>query len=120
MPRRTKPASRTEQAIGARLKELRKREGLTQILLAAKLDMSQSLLSRYERGELRLHGALVAEFAKALKATADELLGIKDVKRHGPQDQRFAKRLHRLDGLSERRKQALLMMLDSFLREDHP
>jgi transcriptional regulator with XRE-family HTH domain len=117
VPRRTPPVSRTEGAIGTRIRALRKREALTQIALAAKLGLSQSLLSRYERGELRLHGALLAEFAKALNATSDEILGLKEVKSHGLQDQRFAKRLRRLDGLSERRKQALLMMLDSFLRD---
>jgi transcriptional regulator with XRE-family HTH domain len=95
---------------------------LTQVELARKLGMSQSLLSRYERGDLRLHGALVAEVAHALHVTADELLGLKEPKEDGFfSDRRFVRRLQQIDRLSKRKKEALLTTIDAFLRgERHP
>jgi transcriptional regulator with XRE-family HTH domain len=96
---------------------MRKRQAMTQVQLAAKLGMSQSLLSRYERGSLRLHGALVGDIARALQTSADELLGLKEVKANGffP-DRRFVRRLQMIEGLSKRKKEALLTTLDAFLR----
>jgi len=90
---------------------------MTQVQLAAKLGMSQSLLSRYERGSLRLHGALVGDIARALQTSADELLGLKEVKANGLfPDRRFVRRLQMIEGLSKRKKEALLTTLDAFLR----
>jgi transcriptional regulator with XRE-family HTH domain len=57
---------------------------MTQVELAAALGMDQLLLSRYERGALRLHGALVANFARVLQVTADEILGVTTSKAAGP------------------------------------
>ena len=108
-----------DKAIGARLKELRNRRGLSQVELAEIVGMDQSLLSRYERGELRLHGALLVSLAKTLKTTTDELLGIKDLKPDGLlKDRRFLRRIHLIDGLSKRKKQALLTTIDSFLKDE--
>jgi transcriptional regulator with XRE-family HTH domain len=118
VPRRSKPAAAPEKLIGARIAEFRKRQALTQSELAAKLSMNQGLLSRYEKGMLRLHGALVGELAKALQVSADEILGLKDLKPNGVlHDRRFVRRLEQIDKLSKRKKQALLMTLDSFLRD---
>ena len=79
--------------------------------------MSQALLSRYERGALRLHGALVAELAKALRVSADEILGLKELKPDGAlHERRFVRRLDQIRKLPKRKKQALLMTIDSFLR----
>ena len=65
-----------EKLIGTRLRELRKRRGMTQVELAQELGITQSQISDYENGAVRLHGALLAAFAKALNATSDELLGL--------------------------------------------
>jgi transcriptional regulator with XRE-family HTH domain len=90
---------------------------MTQVELAHKLGMSQSLLSRYERGDLRLHGALVADLARTLRISADELLGLKEAKENGiVGERRFARRLQQIEKLSKRKKEALLTTLDAFLR----
>lgn len=91
---------------------------MTQGELASKLSTSQGVVSRYERGALRLHAALVAEVARALQVSADEILGLKDLKPNGMlHDRRFVRRLEQITILPKRKKQALLMMLDSFLSE---
>lgn len=116
MARKPKPTETPEQAIGARIAAARKRQAITQRELAERLDTSQAVLSRYESGVIRLHGALVAEIAKALQASADELLGLKPPSLDGVlHDRRFVRRLQEVERLPKRRKQALLMTLDSVL-----
>jgi transcriptional regulator with XRE-family HTH domain len=105
-----------ERTIGGRLRELRTRRGLTQVDLASRLGMSQPLLSRYERGELRLHGALIAAFAKALHCKPEKILGLEALEETGIiKDRRFVRRLERIDRLSKRDKEALLGTIDAFL-----
>jgi transcriptional regulator with XRE-family HTH domain len=109
--------STEEKKIGARIADLRKRRGMTQLELADKLHMRQSLLSRYERGVVRLHGQLVAEFAKALRVSADELLGLKETKSNGlVPERRFLRRLQKVHKLSKRQKEILLGTIDAFLK----
>jgi putative transcriptional regulator len=118
MPRRSPQTPASEDArIGARLKEARLARGLEQKALAAQLGMDQSVLSRYERGVLRLPSSLLAQLARVLKTSTDEILGLKDVK---PgivvRDRRFLKRLPAIDALPERQKDALLTTIDGLLR----
>jgi transcriptional regulator with XRE-family HTH domain len=117
MPRRTTRVSTPEQAIGTRIAEIRKRRAMTQVELASEVGMNQSLLSRYERGRVRLHGALVADFAKALHVTADELLGLKPT--NGTDilaDRRIVRRIQAIGKLPRRKMEVLLSTIDSFLR----
>lgn len=118
MPRRgSYNAPVDEHTIGRRLRELRTRRALTQVELAAKVGIDQTLLSTYERGTVRLHGAMVAALAKALRAPADELLGLKVSKENGLiKDRRFLRRLELIDKLPRRKKDALLTTIDAFLK----
>ena len=117
LPRRRKPiAAIDEKAVGRRLKELRQRRGDTQVEIAEKLGLTQGLVSAYERGELRLHGALLAAFAKVLHSSPDEILGFEKVKEDGVfKDRRFLRRLRKIDMLSKRDKLSLLGTIDAFL-----
>lgn len=107
-----------EKTIGSKLREIRKRRGLTQVELAEKLGIGQVLVSQYELGEARVHGALVAAFAKALRTSADEILGLKPSKENGAmKDRRFLRRLPQIDRLPRRKKDALLTTIDALLRD---
>jgi transcriptional regulator with XRE-family HTH domain len=121
LPRRSAQVATAEKQIGARITAIRKRLGMPQVELATKLGMSQSLLSRYERGVLRLHGALVADLAKTLQSSTDEILGLKELKGNGAShDRRFVRRLQKIEMLSKRKKQALITTIDAFLKgESH-
>jgi len=91
--------------------------GVQQKALAAQLRMDQSVLSRYERGVLRLPSSLLARIADALKVSTDEILGLKATKSGAPvRDKRFLKRLQAIDTLPERQKDALLTTIDGLLR----
>jgi transcriptional regulator with XRE-family HTH domain len=106
-----------ERTIGKRLRALRQARGMSQVELARELGITQSALSDYELGETRMHAALVAAFAKALKASADEILGLQEPERNGhhPKDRRFVRRLEKIDRLSKRDRQILLGTIDAFL-----
>ncbi len=120
MPRRRAKPATPESAIGSRISEIRKRQAMTQVQLAEVLGMDQSLLSRYERGALRLHGALVADLARALHVSADEILGLKEPKNGSPlAERRVVRRIQEIEHLPRRKKEALLSTIDSFLRGEN-
>jgi transcriptional regulator with XRE-family HTH domain len=105
-----------DKAISRRLAEIRRGRGLTQVELATKLGLSQPLVSQYERGDIRMHASLVAAFAKALRVSSDEILGLQPTKGNGQsKDRRFLRRLEKIEALSRRDKQALLRTIDRFL-----
>ncbi len=107
-----------DKAFGLRLQEIRKRRGLSQVEVAEKLGIHQSLISQYERGYLRLHGALLVRLAQVLKTTPDAILAVKQFTpdgKSGTLDRRFVRRLQRLDKLSAHQKKILLGTIDAFL-----
>jgi len=118
LPRRKKTqAPVNEKEIGKRIRALREQRGMTQVELAQKLETTQTLVSQYEHGKLRLHGTLVAAIATALRASADEILGLTKAPEGGIlKDKRFLRRLERIDQMSRNEKQAVLKTLDMLLR----
>lgn len=71
------------------LKELRKSAGVTQVQMAEKLGQSQSLFSKYERGELRLDVIQLRTVAQTLGLTLVEFAAMLETRlnpeptRHG-------------------------------------
>jgi transcriptional regulator with XRE-family HTH domain len=109
------------RAIGERLARIRKERGITQIEMAELLGVSQGNVSDYERGEVRLHGELLVKFARILKVSADEILGLEASRpTRVPRDRRLLRRLQDLDRLSKRDREALLRTLDAFLAKAQP
>lgn len=117
MPRRrTYITPVDERTIGRRLRELRQRRGLTQAEVAAQLGIDQTLVSNYERGAARLHGALVAGFAKALRTSTDEILGLRDTSpKNGGVSGRLLRRIQRITELPRADQRAVLKFLDALL-----
>ena len=106
-----------EKTIGKRLRELRDGRGLTQVQVAEQLNIKQGLVSAYERGAVRLHGALVAAFAQLYKASADEVLGLAKPKTEPvTRDRRMAQLVREIDGLSRREREALLKTIYTYLK----
>jgi HTH-type transcriptional regulator, competence development regulator len=60
------------------LKEARKKKGLTQKDLAQALDVSQSNVSNYEKGNYQLSSEQIIKLVKVLECSADYLLGLID------------------------------------------
>jgi len=103
---------------GERLKAIRKRRSLTQVELADRLGIHPSLISQYECGYLRLHGALLIRLAHVLQTTPDEILGAHATAAAEDLpiiDRRFLRRLKHVDKLSRHQKRILLATIDAFL-----
>ena len=113
--RRTYITPVDEKAIGARIRELRIQQGLTQHDLANELGIKQSAISDYENGIVRIHAALIGGFSKALKISADGLLGLEKDPQQKPTDRRFLRRIERLHRLSRRDQEMILGTIDAFL-----
>lgn len=61
-----------------RLKELRKKRGISQLRLATDLNMNQNSISRYETGEREADYATLILFADYFNVSIDYLLGRTD------------------------------------------
>ncbi len=103
------------ELLGERLEQLRKERGITQVEMAAKLGISQPVISKYERGELRLHGELIVKVAQILHVSTDELLGLQKAHQRSSVDPRILRRIKDIDRLSKRDRDALMRTIDAFL-----
>lgn len=116
MPNRDPNPSLTAQ-VGARLAARRKERGLTQIELAQKLGVTQAVLSKYERGEVRLTAQTLIRLSENLSISIDELLGRKgktQVQAVVP-GKRLLRRLSKFEALPKRKQEALLQTIDAVL-----
>jgi transcriptional regulator with XRE-family HTH domain len=114
--RRRAVAKDLTESIAERLARIRKQRGITQTELADYLGISQSNVSLYERGELRLHGDVILKLTKILNVSADELLGAEPARTDAlVKDRRFLRRLAIVDQLPRRDKDALLRILNAFI-----
>ena len=102
--------------LAKRVEAFRKQSGITQMDMAERLGIAQTMVSRIERGEVRLHGELIIRFVKIFGISSDELLGIKtksDAEIMVPR--RWVKRMGRIDELPKRDQDALARIIDAFL-----
>jgi transcriptional regulator with XRE-family HTH domain len=107
-----------EKTIGRKLRESRETRGMTQTDLAERLNIRQEIVSAYERGAVRIHGALIAAFAQALDVSTDEILGVEKAKRSGgaTTDRRVVRLLTDINALPRRERDALLKTISNFVR----
>lgn len=104
-------------AIGARIARARKERGMSQVALAERIGASQNLLSAYELGKARIGADVLLKIARALKVSADDLLGLRG---RPPDDfelpaRRLMRRLAQFHRLPRRRQDGLLSTIDAAL-----
>lgn len=103
---------------GERLARLRKERGWTQVELAERLGITQTLLSDYERGKLRLNADMIVRVANALETTTDDLLqprGSQSPLRRKP-SLRVQRRVEKIEKLPPHQQNYLLKTIDGFLK----
>lgn len=118
----TGPAEKVRQTIAERLAKVRREKGITQVEMAKKLKTSQSMYSRYESGELRIHADTIVSIAKVLGVTPNEVLGVTDggsaaaepIEHQIPK--RFIRRMKGVENLTRTDQDYLLRTIDAFLR----
>jgi transcriptional regulator with XRE-family HTH domain len=78
------------------------------------LDVSQPIVSAYERGLLRLHGELIVKLREILDCSADELLGLQERKAtNSGSNLRMARRLQQIKLLPKSDQEALRRVIDA-------
>ena len=81
--------------------------------------MSYRVIAYYERETEHAPAHLLAPLAKALKVTADELMGIKDIKPQlDPENVALWRRLKKAEILPKADQKALLQYLDALVRKN--
>jgi transcriptional regulator with XRE-family HTH domain len=114
---RSKAEREKDLALGRRIAALRRERGYTQTELANQVGAIQVVVSNYERGKLRPHPDMIVRLAKALRVSADELLGVQPASQNGmPVSRRVLRRLQAIDQLPKRDQDALFRTIDAFLQ----
>jgi transcriptional regulator with XRE-family HTH domain len=116
MPRKVQPAS----AFGERLARLRAERGITQGQLAERIGSSQRAISAYETVAEYPPTAVVVGIAKALKVSADELLGLKPPPKaartkEDPEVRHLWKKFQQVLSLPEKDRRAVIRLVNSLV-----
>jgi len=109
---------RGTKAIAQRVAKLRQDCGITQVEMAKTLKTTQSIVSRYERGELRIHAELLLKLARIFRVTPNDILGVskKDTTTNGKIPRRFLSRLRDVRLLSKRDQDTLAQTMDAIIK----
>jgi len=105
--------------VGQRLARLRKERGYTQVDLAGKIGIIQTLISDYELDKLRLSAEMAVRYAMALNITVDDLLAPKTAAKQKNSKQpslKLVRRMEEIEKLPPRQQTLVLSALDSILR----
>jgi len=99
-----------------RLGEFRKARGLTQKELADKIRTTQRMIAYYENPSNNyIPTDLIPAMVKALKVSADNLLGLKKVNIANPDQAKLWRRLKKAEQLSSRDQKTLFTLLEALL-----
>ena len=107
---------------GLRLMTLRKAHNMSQVQLAKAAGTTQRAISYYETGLGFPPAPLVARLARALKISADELLGIRPQPREAsrfekvtsdPESRRLWKKFQQMAALPEKDQRAVIRLINS-------
>lgn len=74
-----------------RIRELREERGLTQMALGSRLNISQQVISRIERGNKALASDILIQLAEFFHVSADYILKISDMRMTGEYQIEFRK-----------------------------
>ena len=110
------PKRKHATGFGARLAQLRKAAGYTQLELANEVGVSRRMMTYYESQSAHPPTHLLTEIARALRLSTDELLGATPIKKAArPANSRLQRRLHAIEKLDVKEKRQVLQLLDAFI-----
>jgi transcriptional regulator with XRE-family HTH domain len=106
------------ETLGERIARLRKERGYTQVQLAEKIGIIQSIVSAIERDVLKLSAEMAIRLAQAIDISLDELLNPAAPKtRNGKKPSRkVLRRLEQIEGLPHSQQVALLRTIDAVIK----
>jgi transcriptional regulator with XRE-family HTH domain len=100
-----------------RLKELRKRKGISQGELAKLIEVHFTQVSRYERGETKPNAQAMTKLAKALDTTVDYLMNgtADDVVQNAGLEKDLISRFKEVQNLDTEDKKTVLSLMDVYI-----
>lgn len=105
------------KALGTRIAELRKEQGLSQQALADQLGIPQQTYANYEVARARVPASMLPQLASIFGIGADELLGLRNgAGKRGPTP-KFQKQLERIAQLPRAKQRLVIEMLDGVLAQ---
>ena len=109
------PPLPAKESIGERVGRIRKERGFTQVELAEKIGVIQSIVSAIERDVLKLSAEMAVRFALALEVSTDDLL--MPTQRNGSQgkkpSRKILRRLEKIETLPRTQQMAVLKTIDN-------
>ena len=116
-----RPSRRKRSPFGDRLAASRQQAGLSQEEVAAKLGVTQRVITYWERDHAALHPEQFAALADLLGVTADYLVGRSETKKRGSGPTGKAKRLfEEISRLPRSQQEKLFAILEPFLAQHSP
>jgi transcriptional regulator with XRE-family HTH domain len=105
------------KALGTRVAELRKEQGLSQQALADQLGIPQQTYANYEVARARIPASMLPQLARLFGVGVDELLGLRNgTGKRGPTP-KFQKQLERIAQLPRAKQRVVIEMLDGVLTQ---
>lgn len=105
------------ETIGERIARLRKERGYTQVELAEKVGIIQTIVSALETNALKLSAEMAIRFAMALGVSTDDLLMPAKAKpRRARPSRKVLRRLELIESLPSHQQQAVLKTIDAMLK----
>lgn len=104
--------------LGARMADLRKEHGLTQVQLAEVLGLTQQMVASYEVGRRRVPVSLLPAIAEALAVSVEQLIGKKEAApaKRGPAP-KLQQQIERIQRLPRSKQRFVMQMLDTVLQQ---
>lgn len=116
MARMPVPPPPGDESFGKRLARLRKAAGLSQNDLARETGISQRMIAHYETNDGNPPIHFFHKLCKALEVTADQLLGLKEVRKEQAKDNRLRRRIGEIEKLPVPQRKEVARYLDTFLK----
>ena len=110
-----RPASKERPQLGQRIARARQEVGLTQKELAAKLDVTQRVVTYWEREAVGLRTEQLSALAKALGVSADYFIGRESSKRGNGPAGKARKLFERVSQLPRAQQQRILDTVEDML-----
>lgn len=102
--------------LGARIAQLRKEQGITQVQLAETLDVSQQTITAYETGRRRIQVSTLPVIAQALGVTVEALVADDGsaAKKRGPAP-KLQQQLERINALPKAQQRVISQVIESLI-----
>lgn len=103
--------------LGARMAQLRKEQGVTQVQLGEMLGIAQQMVTSYETGRRRIPVSMLPRLAHALAVPLEALLGVSNgAGKRGPTP-KLQQQMERIHRLPKARQKFVMEMLETVLQQ---